>query len=152
MDLVNEQLEIARLSNEDVTVALELFQLFREVFDEEDAIAISEEYLSSLLEKADFIVLCIRCKGIVVGGLTAYELPMHQFEGAEMFIYDIAIKPDYQRRGLGKKLLQALEEYCKQKGISQIFVDASVEDLHALDFYQSSGGKGEKVVQFTFRV
>ncbi|ELR69003.1 hypothetical protein C900_05561 [Fulvivirga imtechensis AK7] len=152
MNFASMHFEVIRLSKRDVAVAQELFRLFREVFEVEETTPPGKEYLSSLLARTDLVVLCIRYEGNVVGGLTAYELPMYQFEGSEMFIYDIAIKQEFQRRGLGKKLLRQLEVYCRSKGIRQVFVDASAEDIHAVDFYRTSGGEGEEVVQFTFGV
>lgn len=49
-------------------------------------------------------------------------------------------------------MLSTLKEYCRQNGIREIFVDASEHDKHAVDFYHSSGGKAEKVVQFIYTV
>jgi aminoglycoside 3-N-acetyltransferase I len=82
--------------------------------------------------------------------LTAYELAGYYSETSEIFIYDIAVNPAFQQKGLGKQLLLSLKEYATQKNISAIFVDANEEDEHALDFYHATGGKAEKVIQFTY--
>ena len=43
-----------------------------------------------------------------------------------------------------------LNDDCRQKGVAEVFVAASEEDTHALDFYRSTGGAAEKVVHFTY--
>jgi len=75
---------------------------------------------------------------------------MYNSDSAELFIYDIAVRPEFQRKGVGKRLMLAAQAFCTQNGIKQMFVDANEADTHALDFYSSLGGRAEKVVQFTF--
>ena len=112
----------------------------------------SELYLTKLLEKNDFIVLVAFYEKDLIGGLTAYELPLCSAEKSEIFIYDIAIKNEFQRKGVGKKLLSFLKDYCKQNDISIFFVEAHEEDVHAVDFYHSTGGNAEKVVHFNYEI
>lgn len=86
----------------------------------------------------------------IVGGLTAYELPEYYSGESEIFIYDIAIRREFQRKGFGRKLLIILEDYCRQSGIKVMFVAANEEDENALDFYHSTGGKADKVIHFNY--
>lgn len=150
MESITGKFQIKRLGKEDVLIAQKLNLLFEEVFEKENAPSAKASYLMELLEKPDFIAYAAIRGNEIIGGLTAYELPMYYFESIEIFIYDIAVKPEFQRKGLGKKLLSTLNEYGRQIGAKDIFVDASKEDEHAVDFYRTSGGKGEKVVQFTY--
>ncbi len=73
-------------------------------------------------------------------------------EKAELFLYDLAIKQKFQRKGFGKNLLLKLEEYCREKDIKIFFVAAHEEDTNAIDFYHSTGGQAEKVVHFNYKV
>jgi aminoglycoside 3-N-acetyltransferase I len=146
----NETYLIRRLGKEDMLLARQLIRLFKEVFEMEEEIEVSEPNLIRLLENPAFVAYAAMLKNKIVGGLTAYELPMYYAQGSEMFIYDIAVAPDYQRKGIGKKLLSELNDYCRQKGIAEVFVAANEEDTHALDFYRATGGAAEKVVHFTY--
>jgi aminoglycoside 3-N-acetyltransferase I len=146
------KIEIKRLGKQNVLIFQKLIRLFQEVFETEQLIACEESYLERLLEKPGFIAYSAIFENEVVGGLTAYELPMYYTANSEIFIYDIAIRPAFQRKGVGKKLLLSLEEYCRQNGINLMFVAASEEDEHALDFYHSTGGKAEKVVHFNYSI
>lgn len=87
---------------------------------------------------------------MVAGGATAYVLAPYHARMPELFIYDVAIATQHQRKGLGAKLIAALKDYCRENNIGEMFVPAHEEDTHALDFYRSTGGKAEKVVLFTY--
>ena len=152
MKFSNEAVQIKRLTTEDILIFKKLIHLFREVFEMKTPGIIKESYLKNLLEKQEFIAYAIIYENEVIGGLTAYELPMYYSGYSEVFIYDIAIQPEFQRKGLGKKLLLTLKEYCRQNGIKEIFVAANEEDKHALNFYKSIGGNAESVVHFNYAI
>ncbi len=75
---------------------------------------------------------------------------MYYSNSSEIFLYDLAVKPEYQRMGIGKGLLQSLKEYCLKNGIKEFFVMAHEEDEHAIEFYRATGGRGERVVNFLY--
>jgi aminoglycoside 3-N-acetyltransferase I len=120
-----------------------------EVFGEEHA-ALSDAYLDGLLGRAEFWVFAATEAGRVVGGLSAHTLPMTTSERSEVFLYDIAVAPDHQRRGIGKRLVEALRAEASSLGISMVFVLADDEDSGALSFYETLGGGPSKVTQFEF--
>lgn len=143
---------IKRLGKNDVLMAQKLFLLFKEVFELENGERAKKPYLAELLGNPNFIMYAAIRKNEPVGGLTAYQLPMYHREGSEMFIYDVAIKPEFQRMGIGKRLFITMKEYCQENEIREFFVLAHEEDTHALDFYTSTGGEAEKVVNFIYTV
>jgi aminoglycoside 3-N-acetyltransferase I len=144
--------EIKKLHTNDVTLFQQLINVFEEVFEIEHPEIPTGVYLEKLLSKSDFVAMVVINNQQVVAGLTAYELHMYYAETSEMFLYDIAVQANFQRKGLGKTLLQALEQYCKEKSIKTMFVAAHEEDTHALDFYHATGGRTEKVRHFSYEI
>jgi len=144
-------IEIKRLTKEDLSNFTALINLFNLVFEEESKIG-SEANSLRLLNNDGFIAIVAIAENEVVGGLTAYDLPMYYSDSSEIFLYDLAVKPDYQRNGIGKGLLHSLREYCIQNGIKDFFVMAHEEDEHAIEFYRATGGKAEKVFNFVYDV
>ncbi|MGZ4035858.1 MAG: GNAT family N-acetyltransferase [Bacteroidia bacterium] len=142
--------KIKCLTSNDIDLFKELIELFISVFEEEDASLPDQNYLEGLLKKTDFLVFVAMDNKQIVGGLTAFELSKYYSKSSELFIYDIAVKPGHQRKGLGKMLLEHTIKYCQEKGINEIFVAANEEDQHALDFYHATGGEAEKVVHFNY--
>lgn len=141
---------IRRLTTEDVSIFTILIDLFNTVFEEEAPTVGSEANLRRLLSDNHFVVMAALAENQVVGGLTAYELPMYYTNRSEIFLYDMAVKPAYQRMGIGKGLIQSLKEYCVKNGVKEFFVMAHEEDEHAVEFYRATGGKSEKVVNFLY--
>jgi aminoglycoside 3-N-acetyltransferase I len=145
----NTEIHIQRLGPDDTALARRTFALMVEVFGGAQA-PLSDAYLDRLLARSDFWALAATRNGTVVGGLTAHTLMMTAFEGAEIFLYDIAVDPDHQRRGFGRHLVDALRRQATSLGINTVFVPADDEDAHALDFYRAIGGTATRVTFFEF--
>ena len=69
---------------------------------------LSDVYLSRLLAREDFWAFAASVDRQTVGGLTAHTLQLTRAEASEIFIYDIAVTPQYQRQGIGRQLVAAL--------------------------------------------
>ena len=141
--------EIKQLTKEDLSTFNSLIDLFNLVFEEEPKIR-TEAHSLKLLDSKNFIAIVALADNEVLGGLTAYELPMVYSDYSEIFLYDLAVKAEYQRMGIGKRLIQSLKEYCAKNEINEFFVLAHEEDEHAIEFYRATGGKSEKVVNFLY--
>ncbi len=144
--------QIRRLNKADAATARVLAQLFEEVFEESQGDPNSTQSLAEWLEKPEFIALTAEESGAVVGGLSAYVLPLLASSTSEVFVYNIAVRSSHQRKGIGRMLWQRLMDLCLDMGIKTIFVPAHEEDEHALEFYRNLGGEEERVRQFNFKV
>jgi aminoglycoside 3-N-acetyltransferase I len=142
-------IRIHRLHAQDIALARELFTLMAQVFEEERA-PLSDAYLHTLLQRQDFWVLAAFADDALAGGLTAHVLPMSRSQSRELFLYDIAVRADVQRHGIGARLVASLREQGMQAGIATVFVAADEEDTHALDFYRALGGQESAVRHYTF--
>lgn len=119
------------------------------VFEEEEPSGAPPD-VASLLRREDFWALVAMEGDVVVGGLTAHALPMTRSRSTELFIYDLAVTPEHQRRGIGRALVATLRSLGHEAGITTVFVPADDEDTHALDFYRAIGGVPSPVTFFTF--
>jgi aminoglycoside 3-N-acetyltransferase I len=120
-----------------------------QVFEEEHE-PLSDEYVARLLAREELWILAATSGEEIVGGLTAHTLPMTRSESREIFIYDIAVHADHQRRGVGRLLMSHLTRIAGEAGIDDLFVPADDEDAHALEFYRALGGIASPVTFFTF--
>lgn len=143
------EVAVRRLSAGEQAVAKDLFAMMAAVFEEESA-PLSPGYLDDLLSRDGFWALAAFIGEDLVGGLTAHALPLTRIEAHEIFIFDIAVRPDAQRKGVGRRLVETLRAEALQAGIEVIFVPADDEDTHALDFYRALGGEAAPVTIFTF--
>ena len=142
-------IRVARLTPADRTLARTLFTTMAGVFESECE-PLGDDYLDRLLEREEFWALAATVDDAIVGGLTAYTLPQTRAEVAELFIYDVAVVPAWQRRGVGRHLMATLRTQAAHAGIVVAFVAADNDDTHALDFYRALGGVPTPVTLFTF--
>lgn len=140
---------VKRLGMADVALAQETFRLMAEVFDE-GVSELTEGYVSALLGRADFWAMAALRDARPIGGITAHVIPMTRSEAQELFIYDLAVHPAHQRRGVGRLLVETLCREAAAAGVPVAFVPADVEDDHAVAFYQALGGEAAPVTVFTF--
>jgi aminoglycoside 3-N-acetyltransferase I len=143
------EVTVRRLVSGDDALARETFATIARIFENEVG-ALSPRYVQGLLRRGDFWAYAAVRDAVVVGGLTAYTLPLTRVEESEVFIYDIAVDPSVQRQGIGRRLVEALRRDAAAEDIAVIFVPADNEDTHALDFYQAIGGDAAPVTIFTF--
>jgi aminoglycoside 3-N-acetyltransferase I len=111
---------------------------------------LNQNHLQNLLNKPDFMVFVVLLENKVIGGLTAYVLTSYYVESSDVYILDLAIKTEFQRKGLGKKLMEMIIEHCKEQNMNEIFVQADEIDQHAVNFYHSLGGIPEKAINFDY--
>ncbi|HEY0883120.1 MAG TPA: GNAT family N-acetyltransferase [Archangium sp.] len=140
---------VRRLGVGDVALAHATFRLMAEVFEEGTG-ALSDAWVSRLLQSPAFFALVALEGDAPVGGITAHALPMTREEKTELFIYDLAVRADRQRLGIGRALVDELRVAGAREGITVSFVPADDEDVHALDFYRALGGDPAPVTIFTF--
>lgn len=144
------RIEIQKLNYRDIDSFIELIDLFEEVFEMKHAEQASKYYLEELLSKDEFYAFVAVSEGTIVGGLTAYSLMQYFSEAPLLYVYDVAVMKRYQRKGIGKKLMLGIRDYCSEIGIQEIIVQADEADEHAIEFYHSTGAKAAKVVQFYY--
>ena len=77
-------------------------------------------------------------------------LPIIAQDGLELFIYDIAMHPVHQRKGIGRPLIQAALDAATRSGLLAAFVPADNDDTDALDVYRTIGGSAQAVRSFLF--
>ena len=146
------KIEYKKLEIGDLDRLTELIKVYEKVFEMEDFILPDAEYLQSLLEKETVIFYVAMIDNEVVGGLTAHVLPSTYFPSSEVYIYDLAVETEFQRKGIGRQLINSLKEYCANLRLKEVFVQADLEDQHAIDFYQATGGIAESVVHFSYEL
>jgi aminoglycoside 3-N-acetyltransferase I len=143
-------LEIRKLEKQDLDNFIALIGVFEDVFEMQNFIIPDEKHLQQLLQKDSFFVFVALSGKEVVGGLTAYTLEQYYSTQPLVYIFDLAVQTRYQRQGIGRKLMAAINEYCKNTGVEEVFVQADEIDDYALEFYQATGGIAEKVVHFNY--
>jgi len=96
---MNREIEIRRLQKNDLETFKKRVDILNEVFQEYNTIA-SIQHLQKLLSKPDFFAIVAIVEEEVIGGVTGYELQKYYNDNSELYIYDIAVKSEYQNQGM----------------------------------------------------
>jgi aminoglycoside 3-N-acetyltransferase I len=132
---------------------LQLVSVFEEVFEKETYQRPGPAHLEKLVQQDNFFAIIARDGDKIIGGITLYVLDQYYSEKPLAYIYDLAVLTNYQRQGVGKQLIAFTNDYCRQQGFEEVFVQADKEDDHAIAFYRSTQpAKEAEVVHFTYKL
>lgn len=107
-----------------------LAEVEREVFDE---LAWTEEMLRGELKNPFSVIMLLRGDAEILGHLLFRAIA----EEAELL--RLAIRPAFQRRGLGSILFREFLNLLRERGIKKIFLEVKVSNDKALGFYRRWG-------------
>jgi aminoglycoside 3-N-acetyltransferase I len=138
-----------RLAVREGPLARRLFVMMAEVLGDPVQES-SDAHVEALLSDVRFWAVAALAGNEVVGGVTAHTIPMTYKPTPALFVYDVAVRADYQRRGVGRVLMRALQTEAARLSIDEIFVLADNEDVHALAFYRALGAVPSDVTMFDF--
>ncbi|MBP9211407.1 MAG: GNAT family N-acetyltransferase [Bacteroidetes bacterium] len=145
-----ETVHYHKLTPGDLGLLRGLIRLYAEEFEMPPFEQPDDAHLGSLLRSAStFFVVAVH-EGTVVGGLTAHLLPSVYSAAGEVYLYDLAVAAPFQRRGIGTRLLTELRSVCTSIGAAEMFVQADVEDDHAVAFYRATNGAEEQVLHYSY--
>lgn len=146
-------MEIRKLTSEDLDYFVELILVFEDVFEMQNFQLPQKEHLRSVLAQPGFHVFVAIENDAVLGGLTVYTLPQYYATKPLAYIYDLAIRRNRQRQGIGQKLIAEVNRYCLENGYEEVFVQADKVDDYALDFYRlTKPTNEEEVMHFYYKL
>jgi len=117
----------------------------------QEAGSLSYPYLEKLCESKHFHAFFAQSDNLIIGGLTIYVLDQYYTEHPLAYIYDLAVRPQFQRKGIGKELVTFALNYCQRHNIRGAFVQAELMDEDGVEFYRSTHPDQElQVVQFYY--
>ena len=124
-------MEIVRLTVGDEDTVARLSHLF-------DQPAVPE-HSTRFLEDERHHLLVAREGSDFVGFVTGVEMT-HPDKGTEMFLYELAVDEPWQRRGIGRLLVQTLVDLARERGCYGMWVLTDDDNAAALATYSSAGG------------
>ena len=102
-----------------------------------------EEYFKLKIESSDSLTLVAEVEGIIVGYLAGsiiapedYRTLTKMAEAENMFVEE-----SFRGQGVGTKLSEQFEDWCRGKGAQRIRHVASAANSEAIKFYKAHGSK-----------
>lgn len=134
------QFTIKRLTGTDLGQMRALNALYAAVFEMPDEYLgkpPGDEWLVQLLGRDDFIsTIAMTPDGQIIGGLSGYLLVKFEQARREIYIYDLAVAPDWRRQGVASALINHLRAEAARLKAWVIFVQADEGDNPAIGLYR----------------
>jgi aminoglycoside 6'-N-acetyltransferase I len=113
-----------------------LARVAEEVFDEVPTAALTGEFLA---DPRHHVAVAIEA-GVVVGFASGVHY-VHPDKPAELFVNEVGVSPAHQRRGIGRRLLQALLDHGASLGCVSAWVLTEPGNDAARGLYAAAGGR-----------
>lgn len=121
-----DNLTVSLFEKEDIGSIAEIErEAFSTPFKEKDLLDIYESDISS--------VLVAKHEGTVVG-YVSFTIIIDECQ-----IINFATKEEYKRQGVGKSVMSALIEHCKQRGVCKVFLEVRESNAPAISLYEGYG-------------
>ena len=144
------EVEIEVLQADNIQEFKQLLTVFDIVFEYEPYTRPDDVHLINLLKKSSFYAIIATADDRIIAGLTAYTLDQYHLTQPILYIQDLAVLTEYQRKGVGKKLIEFVIKYCIENDFQQMFIQAEKIDDYAVEFYRSTEPSGEMEVVYFF--
>ncbi|OIO53772.1 MAG: GNAT family N-acetyltransferase [Alphaproteobacteria bacterium CG_4_10_14_0_2_um_filter_63_37] len=96
--------------------------------------------LKALLDHPERAQAWVAVWGGKVVGMVTVQTVISSAEGGEAGrVEDLVVAPAHRRKGLAAKLLNAAEDWCRNRNIARIELLADLDNAPALNFYRRSG-------------
>lgn len=122
----NAQPQLVRLTEADLPGVLELERL-----------AYSQPWTEANF-RGEFQRRITFCLGFKAGGLVAAHC-FFWMVGPEIHLLNVAVRPEYRRLGLARRLLKAMLAIGRRSGVDTVFLEARASNQPALTLYESIG-------------
>jgi ribosomal protein S18 acetylase RimI-like enzyme len=126
--------EIRRLGSDD----FDLLMSSGALFDGPSRTAPARRFLA---EPGHHLLLAL-VDGVPAGFVSGVETT-HPDKGTEMFLYELAVDPAYQRRGIGRALTESLAALAREHGCYGMWVLTEPDNEAALATYRRAGAVDE---------
>lgn len=105
------------------------------------------DYFKLLREVENNTLYIIKNKGVCIGTITFDEQQESVFDKVEwknkndkfIVIHRIAVFPTWQKKGIGRKLIEFAEAYATENGYKSIRLDVASSSEHLIKLYESIG-------------
>ena len=134
---VRGQVTVRRETTVDAVLAAELAAMF------DEGVSWDTEQGRRFLAHPDTLLLVARWNGEARGFLTAYRLQRFDRRRAEVLLYEIGVDEPFQRRGVGRALVEEAKRWATDVGADELWVMTEDDNAPARALYVATGGREE---------
>ena len=112
-------------------------------YDDREGELLSPEDAELFLADDRCYLLLAKEDGNAIGLLSAFKFPDVECGGYIVYLYDIEVKEDHRRRGIGKSLIKTLLALCEADEVDLIWAGTESANRAARRTFESTGAELE---------
>ena len=148
MEELQQKLRIIRITSVDETVIPQINSLL----DEGTTWDLKQG--KKFLKNQDNVLFLAFWEEKVAGFLTGHRLQRFDKRKAEVLLYEVGVRENFRKRGIGKTLIGELNNWAKEAGADEVWVLTNRSNTAAVALYQSAGGvtESQDELMYTFKI
>ena len=96
--------------------------------------------------------LAVALDGDTVVGIGSANEYLHPDKPVQFWVQEMGVAPPFQRRGIGRRLLNTLLEVARERGHAEAWLGTEDDNAPARALYRSTGGVEESFVMYTYKL
>ena len=102
-----------------------------------------------LSNNMNWLIACIY-ENRIIGFAYGYELNRLNNKGNMVYIHEIAVLSEYQKKGIGTQLIKTIKTICRLSGICRLFLFTERSNIGACKLYKSEKGEEAHIDDVAF--
>ena len=136
---MNENLIIKEAVIADAEKIGEVFDLYRQFYKKAPDKTLSVEYIKQRLSNKESTIFFVEVNNICMGIVQLY-ITFDSLELAKKIVlYDLFVKSEYRKKGIGRMLMNASKNFAEKNNISGIELSTAISNGTAQNLYESLG-------------
>ena len=117
----------------------DIYKLLKNELGKNVSVEALESRIDKMLSDSDYKIFVAQTDNKIVGFIGLHMGLAFEIDGMVMRVIALAVKEEYQHKGIGTALIKSAEEYAEQNNVSVIGLNSGLKRLAAHSFYEKQG-------------
>ena len=136
---MKENFIIKEATVEDSEKIGEVFDLYRQFYKKDPDKIISIEYIKQRLTNKESTIFFVEKDNVCIGIVQLYVTFDSLELSKKIILYDLFVRYEYRKKGIGAMLMDASKDFAKNNGITGIELSTAISNGTAQKLYESLG-------------
>ena len=138
------KLKIIKAKKENIKEVGVLFDLYRQFYKYDPELKQSTKYIKERISKKESTIFLCYCNKEPAGFVQLYETFDSLNINKKLILYDLYVKKEFRKKGVGKSLMNIAKKFGYEKKIKIIELSTGVNNKKAQSLYESLEYKRDK--------